>query len=210
MAALLLAYQVARTDVRKVLDVGCSMGYALEAARRLGFDATGIDVSDYAVEECRRRGYKAKVADIAETGFPNASFQLATLTHVLEHTRTPKRSIQEMARILAPGGGIYVSVPYAGYWKARLLRYSHRFFHPRAHAREHHFYLTRKALRHLLETNGFEAVRFGRGLILTDALLTGKIGLPTEMVRYLISLFRDVFFVDGCDSEMVAVARKKA
>ena len=37
-------------DVRRSLDVGCAMGFVVEALRELGIDAEGVDVSQYAVE----------------------------------------------------------------------------------------------------------------------------------------------------------------
>ncbi|MCC6336774.1 MAG: class I SAM-dependent methyltransferase [Myxococcales bacterium] len=42
---------------KDVLDVGCSAGYVLEAAHRLGVQPTGVDLSRFAVSLCRERGY---------------------------------------------------------------------------------------------------------------------------------------------------------
>ena len=36
-----------------VLDVGCAMGYLVEALRDLGVEAYGVDVSEYAISKVR-------------------------------------------------------------------------------------------------------------------------------------------------------------
>jgi len=163
-----------------VLDIGCSLGYALEAARRLGREATGIDVSEFAVGECRRRGYSARVGRIDATGLPEGSFRVALLKHVLEHSAEPRRSLLEIARVLAPGGAVFISTPNARYWKARRRPGSYKFFRPDGLGRQHYLYFTEGSLRRLLEESGFAEGRLGGGLV--EALFALAPGLRKEII----------------------------
>src|SRR5262245_42821749 len=39
-------------DVSRVLEIGCALGFLVEALRQCGLDAKGVDVSRFAVENC--------------------------------------------------------------------------------------------------------------------------------------------------------------
>jgi SAM-dependent methyltransferase len=62
-----------------VLDVGCSLGYGIEAGRRLGLRSTGTDVSRYAVGVCQRRGLDAAVGTLEAQPFDDAAFDVVVM-----------------------------------------------------------------------------------------------------------------------------------
>lgn len=144
-----------------LLDIGCALGYTLQAAGRLGLEAIGVDISEYAVRLCRERGLRAEIGALDELPFADSAFQLVIMKHVLEHTPRPREALREVRRVTRPGGGVLIAVPHGGYLKARLDPAASRFFRPEVHGSEHHVYYTPPTLGRLLREEGFEPVRVG-------------------------------------------------
>lgn len=54
------------------------------------------------------------VADLAALPFRHDAFDAILCTHALEHVTEPTVALAELARMLKPGGRLYVSVPFLG------------------------------------------------------------------------------------------------
>src|SRR5262249_48110178 len=54
--------------------------------------------------------------DIADTGLPSASFDAIVASHVLEHVPDDGRAMQELYRLLKPGGKLITMVPIVEGW----------------------------------------------------------------------------------------------
>ena len=107
---------------KRVLDVGCGRGQTLEALQRLGGDVHGTEMSPPAARAARQRlgsPDRIVVGELAEAGYASDSFDCVTMWHVLEHTLRPLDVLVETARVVKPGGLVYVEVPNAGGWPAR-------------------------------------------------------------------------------------------
>lgn len=105
------------------------------------------------------------------------------LKFVLEHTPEPRRALREMHRVLRPGGVVYISVPHAGYWKARLWPQSYKFFRPDWIGGQHYVYFTFDSLKRILQECGFTAVRHARARFLKKAVANGQRSLLVEGLR---------------------------
>ena len=71
--------------VRTIHDVGCSAGSFVSRAPALGFECTGIDISNYAVKNCiEGAGGKLRIGDISEIQ-PYTSADMVTAMDLLEH-----------------------------------------------------------------------------------------------------------------------------
>jgi SAM-dependent methyltransferase len=101
-----------------VLDVGCSAGHGLEAARTLGLAAAGVDPSHHAVDLCRQRGFRAEVGVLEALPFPDGTFDVVLVVHTLEHTSAPAQALAELRRVLRPGGVVLLVVPDASPWRS--------------------------------------------------------------------------------------------
>ena len=95
----------------RYLDVGCSTGFVVEAARNTGWDATGIDLNPSAIEFGRSRGLDLRTVALEESGFAPGSFDAVSLFDVLEHLLEPARTLRACAELLAPGGILFLYVP---------------------------------------------------------------------------------------------------
>lgn len=100
---------------RKVIDLGCGGGLLLEPLLARGTSAIGVDISGASLQalsrHCLSRHRQAAVvqANIVAAPFAAASFDVALLADVLEHLPNYEAAIHEAARLLRPGGYLYVS-----------------------------------------------------------------------------------------------------
>ncbi|MET0292856.1 MAG: class I SAM-dependent methyltransferase [Steroidobacteraceae bacterium] len=194
----------ARTAPARLLDVGCSLGYTLEAARELGLDPTGVDISSVAVEHCRSLGFQAQVAGLDELPFPDRHFSVVVMKHVLEHTITPDVALREAKRVLREGGALFIAVPHAGYRKAVRNPSASRFYRPDAHGGvEHWVYYTPETLGRLLKEQGF-TVRSVHpllvhprqpGLATSVEWLTAPLRAPVEALRSALAIRKEFWIV---------------
>lgn len=151
-------------QARVLCDVGCSAGYVLEAGRRLGLESIGVDVSRFAVELCRERGYRAELGSLEALPLPDASVDILTLKHTLEHVREPRQAMEEVRRVLRPGGVALVLVPDGDYWKLRYMPRKGRSFRPDRRGWQHHVYFSEENLAELCGRTGLEVVHRGKAV----------------------------------------------
>jgi SAM-dependent methyltransferase len=99
----------------EVLDAGMGPGRLCAALDRKGWTVTGIDGSQEMVELARRRVPHARerllCARIEDLPFPDAGFDAVAATGVLEYVEDRAATVQELARVLRPGGRAVVSIP---------------------------------------------------------------------------------------------------
>jgi SAM-dependent methyltransferase len=96
---------VAECRPGKVLEVGCGPGEAAARVQReLGADVVAIDISPRMVELARARGVDARVGDVQELPFEDCSFDCALAAWMLYHVPEVDRALQELARVVRPGG----------------------------------------------------------------------------------------------------------
>lgn len=120
----------------KVIDVGCGTGHLLLAlSNRLQkpLRLYGLDFSDSAIRRSRRLvpSVEFVVASVYEIPYPDDNFDMVTCTETLEHLQRPEDALQEMFRVLKPGGQLVVTVPdgakddwdgHVNFWSATELR----------------------------------------------------------------------------------------
>ena len=159
-----------------LLDIGCSVGYTLQAARELGLVPTGSDLSQYAIKTCREQGFRAEVGELSKLPFAEGEFALVTMKHVLEHTPDPRSALREVRRVLRPGGGVFIAIPHAGYRKAVRDPQKSRYYLPSAHGREHFVYYTPDTLTRLLQEEGYRVVAVNPQLVHRTASSARRLG----------------------------------
>lgn len=97
----------------RVLDVasGCGYGTAMLAAR--GFEAVGVDVDAPSVAAARRRHRHGRfvAADGLRLPFADDSFDAVVSFETLEHVTDGKAFLEELRRVLRPGGTLVCSTP---------------------------------------------------------------------------------------------------
>jgi len=91
---------------RRVLDVGCGEGQMARRVAALGAEVVGVDGSWAQIAEARRRGGGPTYLRGTATALPVASGSVDAVTAclVLEHVEPFEPAIDEIARVLVPGG----------------------------------------------------------------------------------------------------------
>jgi ubiquinone/menaquinone biosynthesis C-methylase UbiE len=101
----------------RLLDCGCGPGsITLDLAALVAPGETvGIDIDPASIELARQQvaaqklaNVRFEVANVYETPFPDAAFDVVFSHAVLVHLREPVRALKEMKRILKPGGLIAI------------------------------------------------------------------------------------------------------
>jgi 2-polyprenyl-3-methyl-5-hydroxy-6-metoxy-1,4-benzoquinol methylase len=117
----------------KLLDIGCGSGERMEKMQRLGWTVSGIDFDKKAVEVAKRRGLDVACGTIPGTWFPADTFDVVTLSQVIEHVPDPIELLRECQRILKPGGRVVVTTPNTASWGYRLFKEHWRGLEPPRH-----------------------------------------------------------------------------
>ena len=117
----------------RMLDVGCGDGSVLKLAQELGWNAEGVDFDAQAVDAARRKGLSVRLGGLAEQRYPDESFDLVLMSHVIEHVHDPLATLREIHRVLRAGGTLAVTTPNAGSWGHRHFGLNWRGLEPPRH-----------------------------------------------------------------------------
>lgn len=139
----------------RLLDVGCGAGSILEAARRAGWRAEGLEISRTAAEHVRAEGFEVFRGELAEARYPSAHFDVVTASEVLEHLSDPQEMLAEVARILRPGGLFWATTPHGRGLSGRVLGTDWSVVCPP----EHMQLFSLGGIRVMLERAGFRRLR---------------------------------------------------
>jgi 2-polyprenyl-3-methyl-5-hydroxy-6-metoxy-1,4-benzoquinol methylase len=96
---------------RRLLEIGCGSGAFLLGMKELGWQVEGIDTDQAAIDIAQKAGLEAHTASLADRSYPEASFDVVAMSHVLEHVYDPIGVLRECRRILRDGGRLVVTTP---------------------------------------------------------------------------------------------------
>lgn len=110
----------------KVLEIGCGLGTDGAQFAKAGADYTGVDLTEAAVELARKRfavsglSGKFQTADAENLKFEDESFDLVYSHGVLHHTPDTARAVNEIWRVLRPGGRAVVMLYHRDSYNYRV------------------------------------------------------------------------------------------
>jgi len=97
-----------RSSRLRILDIGCGGGFVTNPLARFGYDVTGVDLSAESLEVAKKydstRSVKYLLADANQLPFEGEQFDVVSAMDFLEHVENPQAVIQEVQRVLKPGG----------------------------------------------------------------------------------------------------------
>ena len=138
-----------------LLEIGCSYGYFLNAARKRGWTVRGVepgkDATDFATQKLGLEVIKGTITDVEND---DGHFDAVVAWHVLEHDANPRRFLKICADLLKPGGILGLRVPNLESTVAQLAGKTWQWLSPP----EHVCMYSKSTLVPLLEEFGLETV----------------------------------------------------
>jgi SAM-dependent methyltransferase len=141
---------------RRFLDIGCSIGSSVDAARMAGFEATGIDLDPQSIEFAAQEYPQCRFLHVSssELARRGEKFDLIFSTEVIEHVTDPQAFVDDLRALLNPGGIVFLTTPHATHFRIPQDILSWYGLKPP----EHIVLFGRKSITALLERRGLEVL----------------------------------------------------
>jgi len=125
--SLLMAALPEKGEGRRVLDLGCADGWLAAVLAARGYRVTGVE-RPATVTAAFPREVELVEADL-DAGLPplSGAYDYALCADILEHLRDPRRLLDQIRGVLAPGGRLVASLPNSGNLYFRLNVLAGRF-----------------------------------------------------------------------------------
>jgi ubiquinone/menaquinone biosynthesis C-methylase UbiE len=96
----------------RLLEIGSGLGHLVGKLENT-FETVATDVNPWALHQSRElAGRTFHLASSAETlPFMDAAFDFVIIKHVVEHLQHPEKGIEELGRVIAPGGVLILATP---------------------------------------------------------------------------------------------------
>jgi len=116
-------YVLSHLSGARCLDSGCGNGRYTVALSKLGAgEVWGLDFSEINITDARKRAQEAglqnvhyQLGNVLKVPFPDNHFDFVFSNGVLHHTSDPQQGLNELLRVLKPGGiGFYYVIPNPG------------------------------------------------------------------------------------------------
>lgn len=171
----------------KALEIGSSRGFFLNELCKRGWEVIGIEPSETRLIDSpfKYKIFNQKFEDII---FPENSFDVIFLFHVIEHLLDPSEVLSKFYKILKTGGVVVIETPTYDTISFKILKHRERSLW----CSGHFFFFTKNTLRRLCENNQFKIIkhdRVGRTLTLERLFWNFTIIFRRSIInRYLIRL----------------------
>jgi len=146
--SLIIAELKKRCPTGKVFDYGCAYGFALDLARKAGYEVYGNDLNEQAIRYAKDVLHLENVlvgsADLFSEHF--GTFDIVMMLGTIEHFQSPKRELGYARKLLKPGGLLVVTtVDFESVIGRGTIR-----------PPEHLYYFSGNTMEAILRRNGFE------------------------------------------------------
>jgi SAM-dependent methyltransferase len=166
------------------VDLGCGQGEFLERAGSGG--GFGLDFFAANARVAAKAGHPSLAADLNQPlPFADASLDGVGLVEVIEHIVRAESLIEEIARVLRPGGWLVLTTPNVVHWTYRWRALTG---HAPKQEGYHYRFFTRDRLERMLAERGFRLeahASFGKQAILTRLARLAGAGRERK-VRYAV------------------------
>ena len=143
----------------RLLEIGSSFGYLLASFRDDGWTVTGVEPN----AGLNRHARSTLELDVISATLPDAhiessSMDVVLMMHVIEHVPDPVATLEEIFRILRPGGTLVMETPIYDSLMFKLLGRRERSVSCEGHI----YFFTSRTLAAMSEKAGFEVLRADR------------------------------------------------
>lgn len=170
-------------DGKRIVLIGCGDGGERPFLTARGFEVTGLDVNPSPGTDI--------VADAHHLPFADRSFDVALSMQVLEHLHSPWVAMDEIARIVRPGGCFVGSVAF-------LKGYHQSYFH-----------MTHLGVAQLMKASGFEIDYLAGAQSITYTILGAMVPVgPRALRRVVLGAFDRILF--GTRKALWSLSRRRS
>ena len=141
---------------RSLLDIGAYIGVFVEEAQKSGWQAVGVEPSDWAAAEAQKRGLNVIVGTQDTPELQGKQFDVITMWDVIEHVDSPSEEMTKTYHLLKPGGWLVLHTMDIDSLTAKLMGGRWPWFMDM-----HLHYFSQKSMAQMLEKNGYEVVWSG-------------------------------------------------
>lgn len=172
------------------LDIGCATGLLLSHMETLGWKGFGVELCPLSAEY----GINVRNLDIFNgtldgAGYTDNKFSVVHSSHLIEHLTDPAAYIEEVFRILKPGGFFITTTPNSNSLQAKLFGKNWR-----SAIADHMYLFSVSTLTKLIETEKFNILQTGTWGGIAAGIVPGKIKKPVDMLAKKLK-FGDVMVV---------------
>jgi ubiquinone/menaquinone biosynthesis C-methylase UbiE len=142
-----------------VLDVGCGSSHIIGALPR---GSVALDILLNKLRFARRFGMPLVHGSGFALPFADGTFPCVLCSQVIEHVPMVPSMIDELCRVLKPGGRLVLGTPDYDRWEWVYVEKLYGFFAPGGYADEHISHYTQASLLELFSRRGYthEATRY--------------------------------------------------
>lgn len=172
-----------------LLDIGCGLGYFLDAAEDQGFLPEGLEVNEYASDYIKNKFQFQVHVSKSINYFPSSKkFDIITMSDVIEHYVNPFTELNNISKYIKKDGFLFIVTPDAGGIVSKILGKRLEDF---KRIYEHSFFFTRKTLIRAVESNNFSLVSswsLGHTFEIGDLILRNGV-LPKRVTLFIYRIF---------------------
>lgn len=160
---------VNKVEIKKVLDIGCAGGFLARAlGNKWNGELIGIEKDSSWINSEGLKGYKKiywidleKKAITEVLGKKHKNFDAIVAADILEHLEKPEKTLEEIKKVLRPGGFLIVSLPNAGYLPVFIIRLILPKFRMSKGPldRTHKYFYSLRSAKKMLQNNNFKVLK---------------------------------------------------
>jgi SAM-dependent methyltransferase len=172
----------------RLLDFGAGAGHFGTAMQKAGWDVVSLDIATQSQSKSPDASFIME-GDQPRLLFPDDFFDVVTLWYVIEHMRNPRKVLQEMRRVLRPGGILLLAQQNFNSYQARLFGPRWLILDPPRHL----YQFTPENLRQLTEQERFSFVAISHACLEMGPFTILQSILNTLLVNenYLFRFFKN-------------------
>ena len=178
---------------RPLLDVGAYIGIFVEVANERGWQAIGVEPSEWATGVAKENGLPVFLGTLDAPMLKGRSFDVITMWDVIEHLDDPAAEITKARSLLNPGGIMAIHTMDVDSLTARLMGRRWPWLMDM-----HIEYFSQATLRRLLLSQGMEVLWSGnQGRYLSLGYLASRIsGVSRPLGRVVSGVVREAGLAD--------------
>ena len=193
----------------RLLDVGCAYGFFLEAAKRRGWQAWGVELAKTPAAYARDiLGFKVLCQDIESVNLGGEKFDAVTLWDVIEHLADPRKVVEKLRSLIDDHGLLILTTPDIESLPARITR--NRWIGFKS-PDEHLWYFSRCTIIKLLESAGFKVEKtFYAGKYIKLGMYMSRLSKYIPLVKgwtFLLNKGKSSYYANPFD--IICVAARK-